>query len=91
MSHSADEKSEEFQELQSEVDKLKDSLKSERSKNADADRKKRVYFVYNGPPPKKTVLKYRVLSINDNISVCIVPAESVNEITPQVIVNQDIK
>ena len=33
------EKSQEFQELQAEVDKLKDCLKSERSKNADADRK----------------------------------------------------
>lgn len=40
LKHNEDEKSKEFQELLSEVDKLKDVLKNERSKNADADRKK---------------------------------------------------
>ena len=40
LKHNDDEKSKEFQELLSEVDKLKDSLKNERSKNADADRKR---------------------------------------------------
>ena len=40
LKHGDDEKSKEFQELLSEVDKLKDGLKNERSKNADADRKR---------------------------------------------------
>ena len=40
LKHNDDEKSKEFQELLSEVDKLKDGLKNERSKNADADRKR---------------------------------------------------
>ena len=40
LKHSDDEKSKEFQELLSEVDKLKDDLKNERSKNADADRER---------------------------------------------------
>lgn len=40
LKHGDDEKSKEFQELLFEVDKLKDGLKNERSKNADADRKR---------------------------------------------------
>lgn len=38
-------KSEELKELRSEVDKLKTNLKTERSKNADADRKRHVYIL----------------------------------------------
>ena len=36
--HNEEERSKEFQELLSEVDKLKENMRSERSKNADADR-----------------------------------------------------
>ena len=59
MKHSEDEKSKEFQEFLTEVDKLKDGLKSERSKNADADRKR----TYTVEPP----LVYRARPI---LSAC---------------------
>ena len=45
LKHGDDEKSTEFQELLSEVDKLKDTLKNERYKNADADRKRLLIFI----------------------------------------------
>ena len=47
LKHGDDEKSTEFQELLSEVDKLKDSLKNERYKNADADRKRLLILYVN--------------------------------------------